>query len=388
MQRNYKQYKSYDYLPTFQGVDACEEDRRVPEYLVPLSQDQENRLQKLLDCNIFIAAHEHTEVLPKDVSKDLRSYNQSGRRYMGYEALSNGYYDVVFDSISGSIGKRGSSPDWKWDEALHDFGMRLCDMKHQDYVKVCESVDDILTAKRELKLGWVAGMESCACIENDIDRLDVLYGFGLRTAGVTFACSNALGCGGQDRQDYGLTNLGCRAIERMNTLGLLIDCAHASTNTILDVVACSNKPILLSHIGARAIYNSSRMATDEAMVAVAKAGGVIGVEAAPGSTLSPNRKSHDVYSVMDHFAYIVDLVGIDHVTFGPDTLYGDHVAAQAVMLGKRPGISDPYVRGMENPTECSKNILRYLISKEYSDADIQKVTGGNILRVLKQVWIH
>ena len=104
---------------------------------------------------------------------------------------------------------------------------------------------------------------------------------------------------------------------------------------------------------------------------------------------------------MEHFEYVRDLVGIDHVAFGPDTLYGDHVglhnvSAQTLSLGDsqkpRDGSAPPqhepvaYVKGIENPTEGSKNILRWLVAHEYSDEDIEKVLGGNILRVLGEVW--
>ena len=103
---------------------------------------------------------------------------------------------------------------------------------------------------------------------------------------------------------------------------------------------------------------------------------------------------------MDHFEYVKELVGIDHVAFGPDTLYGDHVGLHQVYAaalsidethdvggGKSPEhIPVDYVRGIENPTEGSKNILRWLVSEGYSDGDIEKVMAKNIMRVLGEVW--
>jgi membrane dipeptidase len=91
----------------------------------------------------------------------------------------------------------------------------------------------------------------------------------------------------------------------------------------------------------------------------------------------------------------VRLVGIDHVGFGPDTLYGDHVGlhnvyAAALSLKESKGTADfprvPYVKGLENPTEGSKNILRWLVKHGYPAEDIRKVMGGNALRLLGQVW--
>jgi membrane dipeptidase len=102
---------------------------------------------------------------------------------------------------------------------------------------------------------------------------------------------------------------------------------------------------------------------------------------------------------MAHFEYIKDLVGIDHVTMGPDTLYGDHVglhgaysAALSLKESKgqgKPGMeyeTVPYVDGLENPTEGSYNIIRWLVKHGYSEEDIAKVMGRNTLRLLDEVW--
>jgi membrane dipeptidase len=185
---------------------------------------------------------------------------------------------------------------------------------------------------------------------------------------------------------------------------MLIDCAHCGDQTTLDVIRTSKKPIVLSHIGARALWNSNRLAPDEVLKACADKGGVIGVEAAPHTTITRNRTSHTLDSVMEHFEYVADLVGIDHVAFGPDTIYGDHVGlhevyAKALSLQEAQAAAGtqgppnppfekvPYVRGLENPTEGSKNIVRWLVKRGYSDADIAKVMGQNILRVLREVWV-
>lgn len=104
---------------------------------------------------------------------------------------------------------------------------------------------------------------------------------------------------------------------------------------------------------------------------------------------------------MEHFEYVKNLIGIDHVSFGPDTLYGDHCNLHKALSGhlsikqtqqsnSQGGANDfprvPYVRYMENPTEGSHNILRWLVAHDYSEEDIAKVMGGNAMRVLKEVW--
>jgi membrane dipeptidase len=164
----------------------------------------------------------------------------------------------------------------------------------------------------------------------------------------------------------------------------------------MDVIETSSKPIFISHVGAKGLWESKRLAADELLAACAKKGGVVGIEAAPHTTLTENNPYHSIDSYMEHFQYVAKLVGIDHVAFGPDTLYGDHVGlhhAYAAHLstkgtqGVKPFEEVEYVKGIENPTEASKNIIRWLVRNEYSDEDIEKVLSGNILRVLKEVWV-
>jgi membrane dipeptidase len=98
---------------------------------------------------------------------------------------------------------------------------------------------------------------------------------------------------------------------------------------------------------------------------------------------------------MDHFTYCVDLVGVEHVTFGPDTLFGDHVGLHEVFAEHLSiaqawgGVEFPrveYVDGLENPAECFGNIVGWLVRHDWSDDEIRAVIGGNTLRVLEQVW--
>ena len=134
-------------------------------------------------------------------------------------------------------------------------------------------------------------------IEHDLDRIDILHGFGLRSLGITYSESNALGNGLKEDRDGGLTKFGRKAVERMNKVGLLIDCSHCGDQTTLDTVEWSQKPIVLSHIGARALWDSNRLAPDEVLVAVAEKGGVIGIECAPHTTLTPTHRTHSTRGV-------------------------------------------------------------------------------------------
>ena len=260
---------------------------------------------------------------------------------------------------------------------------------------VVRTVADIDTAQRTGKVGLVFGLEAATPIENELDRLDVLYGLGLRQIGIAYSDANSLGSGLSEPFDGGLTAFGHRAVRRMNQLGLAIDLSHSSDKTALDTCAHSEKPVFITHAGARAVWDIPRMKPDAVLKAVAAAGGVIGMSAAPHTTLSHGHPKHNLESVMDHFKYCVDLVGIEHVAFGPDTLYGDHVALHRIfahllsLSAMRGPKFDPveYVDGLENPTENFANITRWLVKHDYSDDEIRAVLGGNIYRALQGIWV-
>ena len=233
-------------------------------------------------------------------------------------------------------------------------------------------------------------------IENELDRIDILYGFGVRQMGIAYSESNSLGSGLKEVRDGGLTAFGHAAVERMNRLGMAIDISHSSDQTCRDVIAASDVPVFITHAGSRTVWNSNRMKPDDVIVSCAERGGLIGLEAAPHTTLSVAHPRHTLESVMDHFTHLVDLVGIEHVAFGPDTMFGDHVglhdmftAAMSISAAhaKQDYPKVEYVDGLENPAECFYNIIGWLVEHDYSDDDIRAVVGENILRVLEEVWI-
>ncbi|MDH5643616.1 MAG: dipeptidase, partial [Gemmatimonadota bacterium] len=286
---------------------------------------------------------------------------------------------------------------------LYDLGIRLCDIAHQDFVTHCTRAQDIIDAHEHGRVALIASIEGSAMIENELDRIEILYGFGVRAMGITYSEANALGSGLKEPKDGGLTVFGRRAVERMNKVGMLIDVSHCGDQTSLDVIETSDQPIIISHIGAKSLWDSNRLAPDEVLAACAAKGGLIGVEAAPHTTITRNNPKHSIESYMEHFEYIKDLVGIDHVSFGPDTLYGDHVGLHnlyasnlSIKESRSKGATEKsdgdferveYVAGIENPTEGSLNIVRWLVKHGYSDEEIAKVLGGNALRLLNTVWV-
>ena len=398
-------YRSFDYLASGRDYEAyalVEQAERVAPYVVELDPDEESRVDAVAEASVVISLHDHVGVFPAD-SSETPAYIRQGRMATAFDGLAASRWDAVFDNLMNGLCRIHSHSGWQWSDVIHDLGIRLCDLAHQDFVVPIRKVEDFQPTKDAGKVGWIAALEGAAMIENELDRIDILHGFGVRLLGITYSESNALGSGLKERRDGGLTEFGRKAVARMNRVGMLVDCSHTSDQTALDTMEISEVPVVLSHIGARALWDSRRLAPDEVLEACARSGGVIGIEAAPHTTITRANPRHGIVSYMEHFEYIVRLVGIDHVAFGPDTVYGDHVGLHRV-YSERLSLEEsrgkagapaadgrehpqvPYVEGLENPTEASHNIIRWLVKNGYSDADIAKVLGGNILRVLREVW--
>jgi membrane dipeptidase len=392
--KHYDGYRSFGYLEAgtdYQAFDLAPQIGRVEPFVLPLDADQDARARGLLADNIAISLHDHCGIMPADLA-DNDAYVREGREHYGYEGLAVSGLDAVFENMMDGTATITSKMGWKWSDVIHDLGMHLADVAHQSMVFAATTVDDIERAHRDGRIALIPAMESATPIENELDRLDVLFGLGVRMMGVAYSESNALGGGLKEVTDGGLTQLGRAAVTRMNKLGMAVDVSHAGNVTALETCNLSSKPVFISHAGARALWDIPRMKPDHVIKAVADTGGVIGIEAAPHTTLTTKHPLHSIESVMEHFEYCVDLVGIDHVSFGPDTVFGDHVGfheAYAAHMdagdeGEHPRA--PYVEGIENISEYP-NVVRWLVKHRYSDDDVARAIGGNTLRALREVWI-
>jgi len=393
----YSGYTAYQYLEKgkdYKEFDLAKEVNRVKPYRIPLSQSEEERVEEIAEKYIVISLHDHPVVFTDDM-REVFDYNKEGRHFTAYKGLYTSCLDAVFDNLMDGICTITSKMGWKWNDTLYDLGMRLCDLTHQDFVIQCRRIEDIVRAHDQGRIALIPTLESSSMIENEVDRIDILYGFGVKMMGLVYSESNALGSGLKEKKDGGLTHFGYKAVERMNKIGMAIDVSHCGDITSLDAIEASKPPVFITHAGARALNDIKRLKPDDVLCACAEKGGVIGIEAAPHTTITKKHPEHTIESVMEHFEYTKELVGINYVGFGPDTLYGDHVTLHhafaehlSVKQAFEPHNEVPYVKGMENPSEASWNIIRWLVKHGYSDSEIKKVVGTNTLRVLKKVWIE
>jgi membrane dipeptidase len=395
LRKKYTGYTSYSYLEPrkdYRVFKLARQIGRVESSMVPLSKPEEERVEELLEKHVAISFHDHGIVFPEDPGEFLE-YVRRGRMWIAYEGLAASGLDAYFEGLFDGIALSDGPDPWSWGSVVRQIGIFSSDLDHQDLLFVARRAEDAVRAHEEGRIAVYIHLEGPPRIGEDLDKVDVLYGLGVRCMGIAYSRGNEFGSGLADEHDRGLSDLGYMLVERMNKLGMLIDLAHAGDRTSLDVIEVSRKPVAVTHAGARALWPTRRMKPDEVIQALAEKGGVIGVEAAPHTTLTEKHPRHSLESVMEHFEYIAGLAGIRHVAFGPDTLFGDHVALHKVFAGELsigsahqgpPRYEEvAYVDGLENPSQFT-NVVRWLVRHGYSDEEIAMVMGGNILRLLRE----
>ena len=218
------------------------------------------------------------------------------------------------------------------------------------------------------KIAAVLGVEGGHAIEDDIQKLKNLHQSGMRYLTITWNNSTSWAVSAQDSRTntVGLSTFGERVIRTMDTLGIIIDVSHTGIKTIQDILSITTNPIIASHSGVRAIRNHYRNLYDSQIIDIANTGGVIGIVFYP--PFLSGTGSANISTVANHIDYIVNLVGIDHVGLGSDF----------------DGIGTNTVIGLDDVTKFPDLTLE-LLSRGYSRTDVDKILGGNFMRVFEQV---
>jgi membrane dipeptidase len=243
--------------------------------------------------------------------------------------------------------------------------------RHPDRLRFATTAADVRRAKGEGKVAILIGVEGGHAIENSLDRLRELYARGVRYMTLTWNNGNdwagsSIGVG--STRTGGLTPFGRDVVREMNRLGMLVDLSHVSDSTFFDAIAVSTAPVIASHSSARAINEVPRNLTDDQLRAVTKNGGVVNVNFY-SRFLDPDFRTGTqtpFHVLIDHFDHIAKVAGVDHVGIGSDF---DGVSALP--------------EGMEDVTRLPR-IAQALLDRGYSEADVQKMLGGNMLRVMEQ----
>ena len=278
-------------------------------------------------------------------------------------------------------------------------------------VELVTTADGIRAAARRGTLAVLMGVEGGHAIENSLEKLDALYGQGIRYMTLTWNNANDWAGASMDSdRTGGLSDFGRQVVKRMNELGMLVDVSHVSDTTFWDVLKVTTRPVIASHSGCRALADHPRNLSDAQLRALAENQGVVGIIFYPvfldadfhrrynevNRQLQPefdairarypgqpgvadfeidkfrgrylqnldNLDIPDIGLLLDHIDHAVQVMGVDHVGLGSDF--------DGISVLPRP---------MKDATSLSL-VVAGLQSRNYSDSDVRKICGENFLRVL------
>jgi len=305
--------------------------------------------------------------------------------------------------------------------AIHRVAEEMC----PEMVEIAYRADDVQRIIAEGKRVYGLGIENGYAVGTDLSLVQAYYDLGTRYITLTHSGNNDIGDSssprGEPAEEWGgLSPFGEEVVREMNRLGIMIDLSHVSDNTARDVFALSAAPVIASHSGARALADVSRDLSDELLLALKDNGGVIQIVALGGylkvdaperreavnslreemgfadrgalRSMSPEEReayearieevrptyearmaeidaqwpTADLSTFVDHIDYVAGLIGVDHVGVGTDFDGG----------GGIPGFND---------ASEALNVTVELVRRGYTDEEIKKIWGGNLLRVWREV---
>jgi membrane dipeptidase len=262
---------------------------------------------------------------------------------------------------------------------------------------IVESVPEIRRAKTEGRVGLILASQDGSILESDPNLVEIFYRIGVRVIQLTYNERNLLGDGCHELANAGLSRLGSEMIQAMNRIGMVLDLSHVGERSSLEAIEVSSKPVLFSHSNPRARADSPRNITDEQIGKCAASGGVIGATPYAPITWTGGSKPPDLDDFIGHVEYIAELVGVDHVCFGSDSeatpgayprellrrIFTAHPEAMAAFREAHPGVF--LTDGFES-MEALPQLTEKLLGRGWSEADVRKLLGENLLRVYAANW--
>jgi membrane dipeptidase len=363
---------------------------------------------QVLQHAIVIDTHADTPQMMLDEGYDLA--DPASPYMISIPKMRKGHLGAEFFSIWVPV-------DWPRQDLVHR-ALDLIDVvneqvaRHSDSLGLARSAGEVLRLHRQHKIAVLMGLEGGHIIIDDLRVLDNFYRLGVRYMTLTHTRDTEWAdSSGDTPRHNGLTPFGRQVVERMNRLGMMVDISHVSDKTFYDALAASKAPVIASHSSCRALCDAPRNMTDDMIRALAKNGGVMDINyysafLDPGFRTASNKISKQVdaaiaaarkqreregktlsyaeenairvkmqadipqpsYKVIaDHIDHAVKVGGIDHVGLGSDF----------------DGV-DAIPRGMEDASHLP-DLVAELARRGYSQEDLEKILGGNVLRVMRQV---
>jgi membrane dipeptidase len=279
--------------------------------------------------------------------------------------------------------------------------------RHKDQIVLAKSVKEIRQAHGEGRISQVLshqsaeflGISHVLALGSPVAPLRVHHHIGVRVLGLCYNVVNVFG-GGCLYPHVGLTRAGQRLVEQIHALRMVLDVGgHTGEQTSLDAIAMSSGvPIICSHTNILALNDNPRCISDRLIDQIAATGGVIGITAVSDFIVRSRKDANVPVSpqatldqYLDQFDYLKRRVGVDHIALGSDNIEGvvgptaggvNREVMTPDLIGEEPWL---YVDGFDTIAKLP-NVTRGLIRRGWSNAEIHKVLGENLLRVYEKVW--
>ncbi len=261
-------------------------------------------------------------------------------------------------------------------------------LEHDQTYLMVRTAADIQKAIDTKRLGIIFDVEGANLLEGKIERVELLYDLGVRWMCLTYNITNKLagGCS-PNAKDIGLTDFGRKVVREMNRVGMVVCCSHTGPVSAKQVIENSDQPMIFSHSNCNHIFAHWRNIDDDEIRACAEKGGVICVNGV-GPFLSEPPYEQLADKALDHIEHLADIVGTEHVGIGLDYVYDQSEFAE--ILGSQPSLfggtdSAPTMFDFIAPEDVS-DIEDGLLGRGFSKVDIEKIIGGNLVRVGTAVW--
>ncbi len=271
----------------------------------------------------------------------------------------------------------------KWNSFILDYPQWLARIN---------SADDFEKVKSQGRYGIIFGLQSSAQFET-VDAVNTCYGYGQRISQLGYNFRSLVADGAFEPHDSGVSEYGQKVIERMNQVGMAVDLGHASDRTKLDACEMSKAPVILSHGNCRALNpDAARTSTDEAILKLAKRGGVMGIACI--AFMVKGTEPVTVDDVVSHFDHVRDLAGIEHVGIGSDAGVESNDLGAPQILREMLAKADPryhvhgtheVVAGLEGQKRVY-DLTAAFARRGYTDEHLRLVLGQNWRRVLGEIW--
>jgi membrane dipeptidase len=293
------------------------------------------------------------------------------------------HLDAGFSVVGVNIG----FGEGAWEEHI-SFAKRLSAWVADNEARfvLVRTVTEMREAAESGRLGIFFDVEGASVLQGQVERIGALADLGVRWMCLTYNKTNELAGGCLEGEwDGGLSALGRAVVLEMNAKGIVVCCSHTGRQSALDVIACSDQPVIFSHSNANSVFNHWRNVDDDVLRACAARGGVI---CANGVGPFLGRGAADASQWVEHIDHIAQCVGVEHVGLGLDYVYDTEELDE--LVSESPHLFGEDVRGVGKftfvPPEALSSAMEELTKRGWSDGDLSRLLGANLMRVAEAVW--